>query len=89
MSVHEHMTEEQILDSLFEAAEKLPEATVRIKRLDMNIVLHGLTSSKVDSIRERCMIRRTVKGSVEEKVDSETFNALLIAEATGKLEVKA
>ncbi|GIO67835.1 hypothetical protein NYE48_04000 [Paenibacillus sp. FSL M7-1455] len=88
MSVHEHMTEEQILDSLFEAAEKLPEATVRIKRLDMNIVLHGLTSSKVDSIRERCMIRRTVKGSVEEKVDSETFNALLIAEATGKLEVK-
>jgi len=88
MSVQEHMTEEQILDSLFEAAEKLPEATVRIKRLDMNIVLHGLTSSKVDSIRERCMIRRTVKGSVEEKVDSETFNALLIAEATGKLEVK-
>lgn len=88
MSVHEHMTEEQILDSLFEATEKLPEATVRIKRLDMNIVLHGLTSSKVDSIRERCMIRRTVKGSVEEKVDSETFNALLIAEATGKLEVK-
>ncbi|MDR9855975.1 hypothetical protein RJP21_20425 [Paenibacillus sp. VCA1] len=88
MSVHEQMTEEQILDSLFEAAEKLPEATVRIKRLDMKIVLHGLTSSKVDSIRERCMIRRTVKGSVEEKVDSETFNALLIAEATRKLEVK-
>ncbi|MDR0268368.1 hypothetical protein [Paenibacillus sp.] len=88
MSLHEHMTEEQILDSLFEAAEKLPEETVRIKRLDMQIVLHGLTSSKVDSIRERCMIRRTVKGSVEEKVDSETFNALLIAEATGKLEVK-
>lgn len=88
MSLHEQMTEEQILDSLFEAAEKLPEATVRIQRLDMNIVLHGLTSSKVDSIRERCMIRRTVKGSVEEKVDSETFNALLIAEATGKLEVK-
>ncbi|MED5018947.1 hypothetical protein P9847_16675 [Paenibacillus chibensis] len=88
MSLHEQMTEEQILDSLFEAAEKLPEATVRIQRLDMNIVLHGLTSSKVDSIRERCMIRRTVKGSVEEKVDSETFNALLIAEATGKLDVK-
>ncbi|MEC0369424.1 phage tail assembly chaperone [Paenibacillus chibensis] len=88
MSLHEQMTEEQILDSLFEAAEKLPEATVRIQRLDMNIVLHGLTSSKVDSIRERCMVRRTVKGSVEEKVDSETFNALLIAEATGKLDVK-
>ncbi|MGN7358758.1 phage tail assembly chaperone [Paenibacillus sp. SAF-054] len=88
MSLHEHMTEEQILDSLFEAAETLPEETVCIKRLDMRIVLHGLTSSKVDSIRERCMVRRTVKGSVEEKVDGETFNALLIAEATGKLEVK-
>ncbi|MFU1797055.1 phage tail assembly chaperone [Paenibacillus azoreducens] len=88
MSLHENMTEEQILDSLFEAAEKLPEETVRIKRLDMMIVLHGLTSSKVDSIRERCTIRRTVKGSVEEKVDGETFNAMLIAEATSKLEVK-
>lgn len=62
MSLNENMTEEQILDSLFEAAEKLPEETVRIKRLDMKIVLHGLTSSKVDSIRERCTIRRTVKG---------------------------
>lgn len=54
----------------------------------MKIVLHGLTSSKVDSIRERCTIRRTVKGAVDEKVDTETFNALLISEATGKLEVK-
>jgi hypothetical protein len=29
-----------------------------------------------------------VKGAVDEKVDTETFNALLISEATGKLEVK-
>lgn len=62
MSLHENMSEEQILDSLFEAAEKLPEETVRIKRLDMQMVLQGLTSNKVDSIRERCTVRRTVKG---------------------------
>lgn len=88
MSLNEHLSEEQILDSLFEAAEKLPEETVRIKRLDMQIVLHGLTSSKVDSIRERCTVRRNVKGAVDEKVDTETFNALLISEATGSLSVK-
>lgn len=88
MSVHENLSEEQILDCLFEAAEKLPEETVRIKRLDMQIVLHGLTSSRVDSIRERCTIRRTVKGVVDEKVDTETFNALLISEATDSLVVK-
>ncbi|HAF97086.1 hypothetical protein NST08_24270 [Paenibacillus sp. FSL K6-1566] len=88
MSLNEHLSEEQILDSLFEAAEKLPEETVRIKRLDMQIVLHGLTSSKVDSIRERCTVRRNVKGVVDEKVDTETFNALLISEATGSLSVK-
>lgn len=88
MSLNEHMTEEQILDSLFEAAEKLPEETVQIRRLDMQMVLRGLTSSKVDSIRERCTVRRTVKGQVDEKVDTETFNALLISEATASLEVK-
>ncbi|WP_422658204.1 phage tail assembly chaperone [Paenibacillus sp. EC2-1] len=88
MSLHENLSEEQILESLFEAAEKLPEETVRIKRLDMQIVLHGLTSSRVDSIRERCIVRRTVKGAVDEKVDTETFNALLISEATGSLSVK-
>ncbi|GAB6988041.1 phage tail assembly chaperone [Paenibacillus pini] len=88
MSLQEHMSEEQILDRLFEAAEKLPEETVRIARLDMQMTLRGLTSSKVDSIRERCTIRKTVKGRVDEKVDSETFNALLISESTSQLEVK-
>ncbi|MEC0257643.1 phage tail assembly chaperone [Paenibacillus lautus] len=88
MSLYENMSEEQILDSLFEAAERLPEETVRIKRLDMQMVLQGLTSSKVDSIRERCTVRRTVKGAVDEKVDTETFNALLISEATSSLSVK-
>jgi len=88
MSLYENMTEEQILDSLFEATEKLPEETVHIRRLDMQLVLRGLTSSKVDSIRERSTVRRTVKGQVDEKVDTEIFNALLISEATAKLDVK-
>ncbi|MCQ4086676.1 hypothetical protein [Saccharibacillus sp. JS10] len=88
MSNHENMSEEQILDVLFEAADKLPEETIVIQRLDLRMTLRGLTSSKVDGIRERCMVRKTVKGRTEEKVDSETFNALLISEATAKLEVK-
>lgn len=88
MSLYENMTEEQILDSLFEATEKLPEEAVHIRRLDMELVLRGLTSSKVDSIRERSTVRRTIKGQVDEKVDTEIFNALLISEATAKLEVK-
>lgn len=88
MSIHENLSEEQILDVLFEAADKLPEETVVIRRLDLRMTLRGLTSSKVDGIRERCMVRKTIKGRTEEKVDSETFNALLISEATAKLEVK-
>ncbi|GIP20430.1 hypothetical protein [Paenibacillus sp. J22TS3] len=88
MTLNENLSEEQILDSLFEAANKLPEEAVFIQRLDMKLVLRGLTSSKVDSIRERCTIRKTVKGRAEEKVDTEVFNALLISEATAQLEVK-
>lgn len=89
MSLNENLSEEQILDSLFEAADKLPEETVGIQRLDLQMTLRGLTSSKVDSIRERCTVRKTTKGRTEEKVDSETFNALLISEATVQLEVKS
>lgn len=88
MSINENLSETQILDHLFEAAETLPEETVRIQRLDMLLTLRGLTSSKVDNIRERCTIRKTVKGRNEEKVDTETFNALLISESTVRLDVK-
>jgi hypothetical protein len=86
--MNENLSEEQILDQLFEAAERLPEENVRIQRLDLLLTLRGLTSSKVDQIRERCTIRKTVKGRTEEKVDTETFNALLISEATVKMNVR-
>ncbi|WP_374019002.1 hypothetical protein ABU162_04435 [Paenibacillus thiaminolyticus] len=85
---NEHVNEQEILDSLFETAKNLPEETIRINRLDLRITLRGLTSSKVDTIRERCTIRKSVKGQMTEKLDSELFNAALIKEATVALEVK-
>jgi hypothetical protein len=84
----EQLNEQAILDGLFETVTNLPEETVLIKRLDLRITLQGLTSSKVDAIRERCTTRKTVKGQTIEKVDSELFNAALIKEATSSLEVK-
>ncbi|RCX22608.1 XkdN-like tail assembly chaperone [Fontibacillus phaseoli] len=83
----EQLNEQDILDGLFETAVNLPEETVFIGRLSLRITLRGLTSSKVDSIRERCTVRKTTKGQVSEKIDSELFNAALIKEATAALEV--
>lgn len=83
----ELFNEQDILDGLFETAANLPEETVFINRLNLRITLRGLTSSKVDGIRERCTVRKTNKGHVSEKVDSELFNAALIKEATAALEV--
>ncbi|WII36817.1 phage tail assembly chaperone [Paenibacillus thiaminolyticus] len=85
---NEQLNEQEILDSLFETASNLPEETVLIKRLGMRAVLRGLTSSKVDAIRERCTVRKTIKGQTTEKVDTEQFNAALIKEATSSLEVQ-
>ncbi|RRJ66944.1 hypothetical protein EHV15_31470 [Paenibacillus oralis] len=81
------LNEQEILDGLFETAANLPEETVFIGRLGLRVTLRGLTSSKVDAIRERCTIRKTTKGQVTEKIDSELFNAALIKEATASLEV--
>ncbi|WP_334075223.1 MULTISPECIES: phage tail assembly chaperone [Paenibacillus] len=83
----EQWNEQDILDGLFETAANLPEETIFIGRLSLRITLRGLTSSKVDSIRERCTVRKTAKGQVTEKIDSELFNAALIKEATAALEV--
>lgn len=83
----ETWSEQDILDGLFETATNLPEEAVFIGRLGLRVTLQGLTSSKVDLIRERCTIRKTTKGQTSEKVDSELFNAALIKEATSKLEV--
>jgi len=86
--MQDNLNEKQILDSLFETVENLPSESVTIKRLDMRVTLQGLTSSKVDNIRERCTTRRSTKGRTEEKVDNELFNATLISEATIGIEVK-
>lgn len=79
--------EQEILDGLFETVANLPEEAVFIGRLGLRVTLRGLTSSKVDAIRERCTVRKTTKGQVTEKIDSELFNAALIKEATSMLEV--
>ncbi|MGG6314110.1 phage tail assembly chaperone [Paenibacillus macerans] len=90
MSEHQSfdlVNEQEILDGLFETAANLPEEAVFIGRLGLRVTLRGLTSSKVDAIRERCTVRKTTKGQVTEKIDSELFNAALIKEATSMLEV--
>lgn len=87
MSQHEQFNEQDILDGLFETAANLPEEAIFIGRLSLRVTLRGLTSSKVDGIRERCTVRKTTKGQVTEKIDSELFNAALIKEATASLEV--
>jgi hypothetical protein len=76
------LNEQQILDELFETADTAPEESVFIKRLNLRVTLNGLTSSKVDSIRERCTIKKNVKGVQTEKLDNEQFNSTLILEAT-------
>lgn len=83
-----NLNEEQILAGLFEATERLPEKTVTIKRLGMEITLRGLTAKQVDSTRERCTYRNKVRGKIEEKLEMEQFNALLITESTVGLKVK-
>lgn len=84
---YDPVREQEILDGLFETAANLPEEAVFIGRLGLRVTLRGLTSSKVDAIRERCTARKTTKGQVTEKIDSELFNAALIKEATSSLEV--
>lgn len=63
----EQLNEQDILDGLFETAANLPEEAVFISRLSLRITLRGLTSSKVDSIRERCTVRKTTKGQVSKR----------------------
>ncbi len=79
----EKMTEEQILQRLFEA-DTVPERTVVIPRLNIPVTLKGLTGKQVFSIRERCSERNERRGRVTERLDEEQFNVALIATATVK-----
>lgn len=83
----EQLNDQQILDDLFETAAKAPEETVIIKRIGLRITLTGLTSSRVDNIKERCTSRKNVKGVQQEKLDGELFNSTLIQDATKMIEV--
>ncbi|MBY9080994.1 hypothetical protein KIH86_07560 [Paenibacillus sp. HN-1] len=87
MSDINQLNEQEILDGLFETAARAPEESVFIKRLGLRLTLTGLTSSRVDTIRERCTLRKTAKGITTEKVDNEMFNSTLIQESTKELQV--
>lgn len=75
------MTEEQILQKLLEA-DKVPERTVMLSRLQIPVKLQGLTGKQVYSIRERCTERKEKRGKVIERLDEEQFNVSLIATST-------
>ncbi|MED1851830.1 hypothetical protein P4V33_09210 [Brevibacillus borstelensis] len=85
----EGMTEDQVLDELFETTKSLPERTVRIERLGLEVTMSGLLAKKVDSIRERCTIRKEKRhGKSTEQFDDEKFNAMLITASTTGLVLK-
>ncbi len=79
----QNLTDEQILNRLLDA-DKLPERTVTLPRLEIPVTLQGLTGKKVSNIRERCTERSEKRGKVVERLDEEQFNAALIAAATVK-----
>ncbi len=79
----QNMTDEQILQKLL-AVDDAPTKTVVIPRLGIPVTLKGLTGKQVSTIRDRCT-EKTGKGrNYMEKLDSEEFNASLIAAATIK-----
>lgn len=78
---NECLTDEQILQRLL-AVDTVPEKTVMLDRFGIPVTMKGLTSKQVFTIQERCTIRNKKNGTSH--VDSEDFNAGLIAAATVK-----
>lgn len=77
----DQLTDEQILQRLLDA-DKLPERTVRLERLDIPVKLRGLTGKQVFNIRERCTERKEKRGQTITRLDEEMFNVSLIAAST-------
>lgn len=89
VEVFEGMSEDQILDELFETTKSLPERTVGISRLGLEITLSGLLAKKIESIRERCTRRKEKRnGKTDVQFDDEKFNALLITSSTTELKLR-
>jgi hypothetical protein len=84
----DNLTEEQILDQLFETTEKPPQVTKHIKRLGMTLTIMGLMASHVDKVKERCTESRKSGSKTEEVLNKELFDATLIQDATVGLEIK-
>lgn len=77
-----NMKEEDILSKLMGSYE-VPTATVILDRLgQIPVTLKGLTEKEISKIRKECTYTRKIKGNIEEKYDSNEFDAGLIVAAT-------
>lgn len=72
---------DDILQKLLEA-DKLPEKTLALPRLGIQVTLRGLTGKQVYLLRERCTDRSDRRGQKSDRLDEEQFNVALIAAAT-------
>lgn len=77
--------EEEILRKLIPLKDEVPQKTVHIKRLDIDVTLRALTGDEIFKIRDRCTIRN--KTGVEQ-FDNGKFNSLLVATAIIKPDLK-
>ncbi len=78
--------EEEILRKLIPLKDEVPKKTIHIKRLDIDVVLRALTGDEIFKIRDRCTIRNPKTGV--EQFDNGKFNALLVATAIEKPNLK-
>ncbi|MBE3576877.1 MAG: hypothetical protein IMX00_04225 [Limnochordales bacterium] len=75
----EKLTDEQILERLLNG-QKVPQARLWLKRLQIPVVVQALTSKQVYAIREQCT--RTIRGKRgqpdREEVDTELFTLRVV-----------
>lgn len=77
------MKEKDILAKLMGEFET-PTVTVKVKinGSDIPLTLKGLTQAEISKIRTECTYIRKISGKLEEKLNSEEFDAGLIVAAT-------
>jgi len=76
---YEKLTDEQILERLLNA-QKIPQARLWLKRLDLPITIQALTTKQIYAIREQCT--RIIKGRRgqpdREEVDTALFTVRIV-----------
>lgn len=76
-------TEEEIIEKLL-GEHEIPEETVFLKRLGVQITLKALTEKEINRARKQCTKQIKNMGRREEVLDDDQFNATLIRMATVK-----